>query len=241
MSRDLQPKEKSAGGRDDAAIERYGEWRDACAAVDDAYCEWLCASPDELPGAFAEYQAALARQESVARSGGAVIDRLTQVVSSLTDAGERSFGELSRGLHVLIADRDGFARRVLQGLLEDAGEIAMVTPARDGREALELACRYPPDVLLVDIGLPPSGGVELIRKVVSVLPRIRIVTVSAAADWDLAVSAALRAGAVGHIDKDTAADEIARLIVLAAGGETIAPRRLRWQLSASLRLAGAGG
>jgi DNA-binding NarL/FixJ family response regulator len=85
----------------------------------------------------------------------------------------------------------------------------------------------------VDIGVPPAGGVELIRVLAGMLPRIRIVTASASADWDPAVLAAIRAGAVGHIDKDIAPDEIGRLVVLAAGGEVVVPTRLTTRLLAS--------
>lgn len=236
-SRDLEPQEtttETVEGLDDQAIEPYAEWREACAAVDDAYCEWLSASGDELPKAFAAYRAALDREESVAVRHGAVIDRLRPDVpsdpSSDTHGGERSAGDglpagRDQGLHVVIADRDAFARRALRLVLQEADEIATATEARDGREAWGLVCRHLPDVLLVDVGVPPSGAAELIRKVVAVVPGTRIVTVSAGTEWDQAVSAASRAGAVGHIDKDTAPDQIARLVVLAAGGETIAPRR----------------
>lgn len=240
MSRDLEPQEtttETAGGLDDAAIEPYAEWREACAAVDDAYCEWLCAWGDELPRAFAAYRVALEREESVAVSYGAVIDRLRPDVPSdppdpsRPDGGQRSVGDelagsRDQGLQVVIADRDAFARRALQRVLQEADEIATAAEARNGREAWELVCRHVPDVLLVDVGVPPSGAAELIRKVVSVAPAMRIVTLSPGTEWDQAVSAALRAGAVGHIDKDTAPDQIARLVVLVADGGTIAPGRL---------------
>jgi DNA-binding NarL/FixJ family response regulator len=88
----------------------------------------------------------------------------------------------------------------------------------------------------VDIGVPPAGAVELIRKAVAVVPQVRIVTVSVGAQWDQAVLAALRAGAIGHIDKDTAPDRIARLVALAADGEAILPRRLVTRVLASWRM-----
>lgn len=236
-SRDLEPQDtttETVEGVDDQAIEPYAEWREACAAADDAYCEWLSASGDELPKAFAAYRAALAREASVAVRHGAVIDRLRPDVPSdpplATDGGDRSAGDgrtahRGQGLHVVIADRDAFARRALRLVLQETDEIAKTTEACDGREAWELVCRHLPDVLLVDVAVPPSGAAELIRKVVSVEPGIRIVTISAGTEWDQAVSAGLRAGAVGHIDKDTPPDQIARLVVLAAGGETVAPPR----------------
>jgi DNA-binding NarL/FixJ family response regulator len=125
---------------------------------------------------------------------------------------------------------------MLHDVLQESGEIATVTGARDGREAWALVRREPPDVLLVDIGVPPAGGIELTRKAVAVVPQVRIVTVSVGAEWDPAVLAALRAGAVGHIDKDTAPDQIARLVVLAADGEAILPRRLMTRVLASWRM-----
>jgi DNA-binding NarL/FixJ family response regulator len=125
---------------------------------------------------------------------------------------------------------------MLQRVLRDMGEVAMATGARDGREALALARQHRPEVLLVDIAVPPAGGVDLIREVVSILPGARILTVSAVADCDHAVLAAFRAGAIGHIDKETPADQIARLVTLAARGEPIVPRRFMPRLLAAWRM-----
>lgn len=127
---------------------------------------------------------------------------------------------------VLIADQDGLARRMMHDVLQSAGGVAGVAGVRDGREAFELARHYRPTVLLIDIALPPTGGVELIRDVMAILPRARVVTVSAAADQDESVLAAFRTGAIGHIDKDIDPDQFARLVTLAAAGESIVPRRL---------------
>lgn len=260
---------------DEEAIERYTEWRGACAALDAAYYAWSRASADERQRTFAAYRAALDQEESVATSYGAVMDRLgrdflsrLQIAGEEKSAARRGFGTGVPGkrtmsaaqpvggersleeelpaagdqhLRVLIADQDGFARRMLQRILQGVGEVAMTAGARDGGEALELARRYRPGMLLVDIAVPPAGGVELIRKVMVLLPRIRIVTVSAAADRDQAVLAALRAGAIGHIDKDTAPDRIGRLVVLAAGGEAIVPRRLMTRLLARWRTPPTAG
>jgi CheY-like chemotaxis protein len=228
----------AVGRLDDEPDGCYAEWREACALVDDAYCEWLCAPAEEQSAAFAAYRAALDQEESAATVYRAVMDRLggDAPVGADSSVGEALPGR-GDGVRVMVADRDGFARRMLQRVLGEAGEVTTVTEARDGREALELVRRDPPDVLLVDIGMPPGGGVELIRVLHGALPQMRIVTVSAGADWDVAVLAALRAGAIGHIDKDTAPDQIARLVVLAAGGEAVVPGRLLTRLLASWRIA----
>ncbi len=86
---------------------------------------------------------------------------------------------------------------MMHDVLQDAG-LVVIGGARDGREAVELARHYRPDVLLVDIGLPPAGGVDLIRQVAPIL-QTRIITVSAAAEVDDPVLAALYAGAIGHV------------------------------------------
>lgn len=225
----------AVGRPEDDASEPSGEWGEACAAVDDAYCEWLFASADDRPAAFAAYRAALDQEDSIATVDRAVIDRFGQVGREQ----EAAPGARSQEVRVLVVDGDGFARRMLQRELEEAAAVAVVSVACDGREALEHVQRNLPDVLLVDIGVPPAGGVELTRVLVGMLPRIRIVTVSAGVEWDPAVLAAIRAGAVGHIDKDTAPDQIARLAVLAAGGEVVVPGRLTTRLSAGRPIAPA--
>jgi two-component system nitrate/nitrite response regulator NarL len=126
---------------------------------------------------------------------------------------------------VLIADQDGLARRMIQTAVQDSEAVAMVTTAGNTRDALELALYYRPLVLIVDTALPPRGGVELVRKVLTSLPETRIITVSAVPD-DATVLEALRAGAVGHVGKDIDPDQLPQLVVRAARGEAIVPRRL---------------
>jgi DNA-binding NarL/FixJ family response regulator len=142
-------------------------------------------------------------------------------------------------LRVLIADQDALARRMMHDVLQDAG-LVVIGGARDGREAVDLARHYRPDVLLVDIGLPPAGGVDLIRLLAPVLPT-RIITVSAAAEVDDPVLAALHAGAIGHIDKDVDPAEFVRLVMLASEGEAVIPNRVMPRLLELWREIPAGG
>lgn len=142
-------------------------------------------------------------------------------------------------VRVLIADHDALARRMMHDVLQDAG-LVVIGGARDGREAVDLARHYRPEVLLVDIALPPAGGVDLIRQLVPVL-HTRIVTVSAATDVDEPVLAALHAGANGHIDKDVDPDEFVSLVILASAGEAIIPSRVMARLLEVWREIPAGG
>ncbi len=127
-------------------------------------------------------------------------------------------------LHALIADHDGFARSTMREALRGVDKVGSVTTAGDGREAMELARYHRPSVLVVDTALPPDGGVELIGRVLDSTPETRVITVSVGDDE--AALAALRAGAVGHIDKDVSPGELAELVVRAADGEAVVPQRL---------------
>lgn len=143
-------------------------------------------------------------------------------------------------VRVLIADHDGLARRMMQDVLQDVAGLVVIGGARNSREAVELARHYRPDVVLVDLALPPAGGVELIRQVVPMV-HTRIVSISSADDLDDAILAALHAGAIGHVDKGIEPDEFVRLVMRASGGEAIVPTRIMTRLLELWREIPAGG
>ena len=137
-------------------------------------------------------------------------------------ADEKPPGDGAERLRVLIADHDGLARSMMRAAL---GDTAVVFTAGDSREALQLARYYHPTVVIIDTALPPDGGsVELIGQVLATAPETRILTVSV--DDQPRVLAGLRAGAVGHIAKDTDPGNLASLITRAAEGDTVVPQPL---------------
>jgi DNA-binding NarL/FixJ family response regulator len=127
-------------------------------------------------------------------------------------------------VRVLIADPDGFARRMMRTALDQTDRVASVLTAGDSRETLHLARYYHPTVVIIDTALPPNGGIELIAKILAATPETLILTVSVD-DPETAI-AGLRAGAIGHIDKNTEPEQLARLVLQAADGEAIVPQRL---------------
>ena len=136
-------------------------------------------------------------------------------------------------LQVLIADSDGLARGMMSLALRNSERIAVVHTAPNSREALELARYYRPSVAVVDTVLPPSGGLELVRRLLVTVPDTRVLTVSV--DDDRTAIAALRAGAVGHIGKDVEPEGLAELVLRAADGEAIVSQRLMSPLLEALR------
>jgi DNA-binding NarL/FixJ family response regulator len=137
------------------------------------------------------------------------------------------------GVLVLIADADGLARGMMRFALRNSDRIVGVHAAKNGREALELARYFRPDVAIVDTVVPPRGGIELVRTLLLAVPDIRVLTVSV--DDHPTAIAALRAGAVGHIEKDGDPARMADLVVRASDGEVIVPPALLPALVDALR------
>jgi DNA-binding NarL/FixJ family response regulator len=130
----------------------------------------------------------------------------------------------SRGVRALVADGDGLARRLMRDALHETAGIVVVAAAHEARETLELTRYYRPDILLLDAALPPHGCQEVISRTLKATPDTHILTIS---DTDDRVALdALRAGAVGHISKDLEPAVLGGLVLRAAAGEAIVPRRL---------------
>ena len=94
----------------------------------------------------------------------------------------------------------------------------MVGTAADGQEAVELARRLDPDIVLMDLRMPRCDGIEATRRLRGRRVRARVVVLTTYAD-DASVLAALRAGARGYLTKDAGADEIRAAIEAVARGE----------------------
>jgi len=155
---------------------------------------------------------------------------------SQSPAATELIGQGSRSsvdLRVLIADADGLARGMMRFALSNSERIGIVHAAGNGREAVELARYFRPDVAIVDTVVPPTGGVELVRRLLVEVPDLRVLTVSV--DDDRTAIAALRAGAVGHVEKDIDPDGLAEVVVRAADGDVIVSQRLMPALLDALR------
>jgi DNA-binding NarL/FixJ family response regulator len=144
-----------------------------------------------------------------------------------------------RPLRVLVADYDGLARAMMRAALNDAARIAIVLSAADGRETVQLARYYRPTVLLTELDIPPAGATDLITKVLAVSPTTKVLTISAGDPR--AALATLRAGAVGHIEKETDPERLARIVERVADGEPIVPAQLLGPLLELVREMPDGG
>jgi DNA-binding NarL/FixJ family response regulator len=123
-------------------------------------------------------------------------------------------------VRVLIADDHPHFRDGLRALLLSAPDVEVVGEAKDGEEAVRLAARLQPDVILMDLNMPGTGGIEATRRILHTSPHISILVISMYEDDD-SVFAALKAGARGYLLKGALKAEILRAIRCVMSGEAI--------------------
>jgi DNA-binding NarL/FixJ family response regulator len=121
-------------------------------------------------------------------------------------------------IRVLLADDQRVVREGLGTLLGLLDGIELVGTAADGEEAVALAARFDPDVVLMDLRMPRVDGIEAIRRLAERGDRPRAIALTTYAD-DASVLGALRAGARGYLTKDAGADQIRAAVEAVARGE----------------------
>ncbi|MFI9385656.1 response regulator [Kutzneria sp. NPDC052558] len=120
---------------------------------------------------------------------------------------------------VLVADDQALLRGSFRTLIDNDPGLVTVGEAENGDEAVELARRRRPDVVLMDIRMPVLDGVEATRRICAELSsKVLVLTMF---DLDQYVYAALRAGASGFLLKDTPPAELLAAIHVVAGGEAL--------------------
>jgi DNA-binding NarL/FixJ family response regulator len=130
---------------------------------------------------------------------------------------------------VLLADDQGLVRAGFRALLDAQPDIEVVAEAADGAEAVELAGRERPDVVLMDVRMPRMDGLEATQRITAdpALPDTRIIVLTTF-ELDEYVFGALRAGASGFLLKDIdPPDLLAAVRIVSQGDALLAPRLTR--------------
>jgi DNA-binding NarL/FixJ family response regulator len=123
-------------------------------------------------------------------------------------------------VRVMVVDDQALVREGLMILLDAAADITPVAAASDGEEAVRLAARHRPDVVLMDLRMPVRDGVEATRQIRAARPETEIVVLTTHAD-EASILDALRAGARGYLTKDAGIAEISRAVHAAADHQAL--------------------
>jgi len=132
-----------------------------------------------------------------------------------------------RPIRLLLADDQPLLRTGFRMVLGAEPDLDIVGEAGDGAEAVDLARRLLPDVVLMDIRMPRQDGVAATKAIVAARLPVRVLILTTF-DLDEYVVGALRAGASGFLAKDVPAEDLVTAIrTVAAGDAVVAPRILR--------------
>jgi two-component system, NarL family, response regulator LiaR len=123
-------------------------------------------------------------------------------------------------IRVLVVDDHAVVREGLRTFLSLQDGIEVVGEAGDGREAVAVAERERPDVVLMDLVMPRLDGVQAMRELRARVPRARVIVLTSFLDDDRLLPA-IRAGAAGYLLKNVEPSELARAVRAADAGEAL--------------------
>ena len=123
-------------------------------------------------------------------------------------------------IRAMIVDDHALFRRGLEMVLDSEPDIELVGQASDGAEAVEKAAESLPDVVLMDIRMPRSSGIEACRAMKEAAPSAKIVILTIS-DEEEDLFEAIRAGASGYLLKDIPLDEVADAVRAVYGGQSL--------------------
>ena len=140
---------------------------------------------------------------------------------------------------VVIADDDAVFRSGVRAALQDAG-IIVIAEADNGRDAIDLAVHFRPDVVLMDVVMVGMDGISATRAIAARAPEVRVVLLTSSDDAELGMIG-LRAGANGHLVKGIDLDELVLAVRRAAGGDPVLAPDIARRLIERLRALPDGG
>jgi two-component system response regulator DevR len=121
---------------------------------------------------------------------------------------------------ILLVDDHEIVRLGLKALLERHPQFEIIGEAASARDALEKVADHHPDVVIMDIRLPGTSGIEACEEITSRFPETRVLMLTSYAEDEMLFSA-IRAGASGYVLKQIGGDELVRALEAVARGEAL--------------------
>ena len=125
-----------------------------------------------------------------------------------------------RTISIMLADDVPLMRQALKDLLEKQPDFRIVGEAADGKEAVELAKKLKPQVIIMDIGMPKLSGLEATKQIKAVMPEIAILVLTVHTDSGH-ILGLLEAGAAGYLAKSIFGEELLHAVRSVVTGDAI--------------------
>lgn len=122
-------------------------------------------------------------------------------------------------IRILLADDHEVMRDGLRSLLNSQPGMEVIAEAASGREAVELAVKKKPDVIIMDINMPNLSGIEATRQIVASVPKVKVIGLSMYSDKRFVVQL-LKAGATGFLPKSSPFNEVVSAIKAVVANHT---------------------
>jgi DNA-binding NarL/FixJ family response regulator len=126
---------------------------------------------------------------------------------------------MKKQITVLLADDHTVVREGLRTLLEAEGDIKVIGQAQTGRQAVDLAKKLFPEVVVIDIAMPLLNGLEATRQILKAVPLTKVLILSAYSD-DEYIEQAIGTGAAGYVLKQTSPEDLSKAIREVQKGNT---------------------
>ncbi|HEX8157454.1 MAG TPA: response regulator transcription factor [Solirubrobacteraceae bacterium] len=123
-------------------------------------------------------------------------------------------------IRVVVADDFPLVREGVARALNADPAIEVVAQAENGQEALELAERLRPDVMILDLRMPDLGGLAVLDKLRTTRPEIRVIVMTASEQASVLLDA-IAAGAAGYLSKRSTGEELRQAVITAHGGGSV--------------------
>ncbi|MGI8648819.1 MAG: response regulator [Rubrobacter sp.] len=137
-------------------------------------------------------------------------------------------------IRIVITDDHPVVRSGLVSMLESQPDFAVVGEAEDGSEAVTLAEKLSPDVILMDLRMPRTDGVTAIREILSSNPDSKVLVLTTY-DSDADILRAVEAGATGYLLKDSPREDLYAAVRATASGRALLAPRVADKLMKSIR------
>lgn len=141
---------------------------------------------------------------------------------------------MSNDIRILICDDHKLIRKGLIALLNEHSEFIVVGEAGDGKEAIELATKTLPDIVLMDVNMPKLSGPQAAREILKISPKTKIIMLTVS-DEDKDLFESIKSGAQGYLLKNISEQQLVQTIQMVNQGEVALSKTLMARVLSEFR------